>query len=46
MPPGQSAIYYLVAPHRGIAEASPYMEAFRGKGGREAEAVEVLFVRI
>lgn len=30
MPPGQTAIYYLVAPHRGIAEASPYMEAFRG----------------
>lgn len=29
MPVGQSSIYYLVAPHRGIAEASPYMEAFR-----------------
>jgi TNF receptor-associated protein 1 len=36
MPPGQGAIYYLVAPHRGIAEASPYMEGFKG--------VEVLFL--
>jgi len=27
--PGQKDIYYLVAPHRGIAETSPYMEAFR-----------------
>lgn len=30
MPPGQKDIYYLVAPHRGIAEESPYMEAFKG----------------
>lgn len=28
--PGQEKIIYLVAPHRGLAEASPYMEAFRG----------------
>lgn len=33
MPPGQTAIYYLVAPHRALAETSPYMEAFRGAGG-------------
>ena len=38
MPPGQSAIYYLVAPHRGIAEASPYMEAFR-KGDAHTEVL-------
>jgi TNF receptor-associated protein 1 len=55
MPVGQTSIYYLVAPHRGIAEASPYMEAFRGgnKGasassGAAGEAsvsdVEVLFL--
>jgi TNF receptor-associated protein 1 len=39
-PPGQNAVYYLVAPHRGIAEASPYMEAFRGarKGTAPAAA--------
>ncbi len=42
MPPGQSAIYYLVAPHRGIAETSPYMEGFKGKS--EGDAVEVLFL--
>jgi len=54
MPAGQTAIYYLVAPHRGIAEASPYMEAFRAKraagGAAAADAdaaagdVEVLFL--
>ena len=38
-PPGQSSIYYLMAPHRGVAEASPYMEGFRGP-----PAVEVLFL--
>lgn len=42
MPVGQTAIYYLVAPHRGIAEASPYMEAFRGIAG--VGDVEVLFL--
>jgi HSP90 family molecular chaperone len=41
--PGQDTIYFLVAPHRGIAEASPYMEAFRGAGGAEG-GVEVLFL--
>ena len=49
MPPGQSSIYYLVAPHRGIAETSPYLEAFRGKSsaasaGSSADDVEVLFL--
>ena len=34
MPVGQQSIYYLVAPHRGLAEASPYMEAFRGSAGQ------------
>jgi TNF receptor-associated protein 1 len=43
MPTGQTAIYYLVAPQRGIAEASPYMEAFRGARGSN-EDVEVLFL--
>lgn len=38
MPPGQDAVYYLVAPHRGIAETSPYMEAFRGSGAGSAAA--------
>lgn len=38
MPPGQKDIYYLVAPHRGIAEASPYMEAFKGARKRVAAA--------
>jgi len=42
MPPGQSSIYYLVSPHRGIAESSPYMEGFKGKS--EGDAVEVLFL--
>ena len=37
MSPGQSDIYYLVAPHRGLAEASPYMEAFKN-------GVEVLYL--
>jgi HSP90 family molecular chaperone len=45
MPVGQQSIYYLVAPHRGLAEASPYMEAFRGGNkvsseGAGAEGVE------
>jgi TNF receptor-associated protein 1 len=44
MPVGQTSIYYLVAPHRGIAEASPYMEAFRGGKGGAAADVEVLFL--
>lgn len=46
MPPGQSSIYYLVAPHRGIAEASPYLEAFRGKdaSAERSQDVEVLFL--
>ena len=43
MPPGQSDIYYLVAPQRGIAEASPYMEAFKGRGAAGGD-VEVLFL--
>jgi len=38
MSPGQADVYYLVAPHRGVAEASPYMEAFKAAG------VEVLFL--
>jgi HSP90 family molecular chaperone len=38
MPPGQKDIYYLVAPHRGIAEASPYMEAFKGARKRVTAA--------
>ena len=54
-PVGQQSIYYLVAPHRGIAEASPYMEAFKGKraaaaagdtpaGAEGVGDVEVLFL--
>jgi TNF receptor-associated protein 1 len=39
MPPGQKDIYYLVAPHRGIAEASPYMEAFKGASRKLAASV-------
>ena len=42
MPPGQAAVYYLMAPHRGVAEASPYMEAFRGRGG--GPPTEVLYL--
>ena len=50
MPVGQTAIYYLVAPHRGIAEASPYMEAFRTSKNKAADGetsvndVEVLYL--
>jgi len=40
MPPGQLAIYYLVGPSRGLTEASPYMEAFRGVKGSPAPPVE------
>jgi Hsp90 protein len=43
-PPGQDTIYYLVAPHRGIAETSPYLEAFKGAGGGSDGGVEVLFL--
>jgi len=38
MPQGQEDIYYLIAPDRGMAEASPYYESFKAKG------VEVLFM--
>lgn len=40
-PPGQDRLYYLVAPHRGLAEASPYMEAFKAAGaaGRDVEVL-------
>ncbi|KAA0159063.1 hypothetical protein FNF28_06000 [Cafeteria roenbergensis] len=40
-PPGQERLYYIVAPHRGLAEASPYMEAFKGAGagGRDVEVL-------
>jgi TNF receptor-associated protein 1 len=41
-PPGQDKLYYLVAPHRGLAESSPYMEAFKGAGSDKRD-VEVLF---
>ena len=45
MPPGQASIYYLAAPHRGIAEASPYMEAFRAGGAAGGGAgAEVLLL--
>lgn len=39
--PGQDRIYYIVTPHRGLAEGSPYMEAFRGAGpgGRDIEVL-------
>ena len=43
MPVGQQSIFYLVAPHRGIADASPYMEAFRRPGAAGGD-VEVLFL--
>ena len=38
--PGTEKIYYLVAPHRQLAEASPYMEAFKKQDG-ESEETEV-----
>ena len=41
--PGQNHIYYLVAPHRGLAESSPYMEAFKPKDSDESET-EVLYL--
>eukprot|EP01138_Halocafeteria_seosinensis_P014065 gb/GECG01014362.1/.p1 GENE.gb/GECG01014362.1/~~gb/GECG01014362.1/.p1 ORF type:complete len:847 (+),score=134.88 gb/GECG01014362.1/:1-2541(+) len=41
--PGQNQIYYLVAPHRGLADASPYMEAFKPKDGEEGDT-EVLYL--
>ena len=56
MSPGQANIYYIVAPHRGIAETSPYLEAFRGsklpatapspntEAGASVDDVEVLFL--
>lgn len=31
MEPSQQSIYYIVAPSRGLADASPYMEAFRSR---------------
>lgn len=37
--PGQNRVYYLVAPHRGLAEKSPYMEAFRPENGAETEVL-------
>jgi len=37
MPPSQTAIYYLIAPNRASALASPYYEAFQKKN------IEVLF---
>ena len=43
-PTGQTAIYYLVAPHRGLAEASPYMEAFRSASAAGGAPTEVLFL--
>jgi HSP90 family molecular chaperone len=36
MPQGQKAIYYIIAPSRSAAEASPYYEGFRA---REAEVL-------
>lgn len=35
--PEQKEIYYLCAPNRDLAEASPYYEAFRASG-REVRA--------
>ena len=40
-PPEQTKIYYLVAPHRGLAESSPYMEAFRALREKTGEEPEV-----
>lgn len=39
--PGVSKVYYIVAPHRALAEASPYMEVFKRAAGEEAEETEV-----
>jgi HSP90 family molecular chaperone len=38
MPATQDAVYFVVAPSRNVAEASPYMEAFKDKG------IEVLYM--
>jgi HSP90 family molecular chaperone len=38
MPATQDAVYFVVAPSRDVAEASPYMEAFKDKG------IEVLYM--
>ena len=35
----QKKIYYLVAPNRKIAEASPYFEAFKARGTEVRDCV-------
>lgn len=42
--PGQSQIYYLVAPHRGLAEKSPYMESFKANKTNGNQSTEVLYL--
>lgn len=42
--PGQGQIYFLVAPHRGLAEKSPYMEAFKPAPSNGHTATEVLYL--
>jgi HSP90 family molecular chaperone len=42
--PGQGQIYYLVAPHRGLANKSPYMESFTSNKTNGHQATEVLYL--
>jgi TNF receptor-associated protein 1 len=44
VPPGQQDIFYLVSPHRGLAESSPYMEAFKSSKENGEADIEVLFL--
>lgn len=46
-PPEQNEIYYLCAPSRAIAEASPYFEAFKYVFlSREGSHPELTFSRV
>ena len=42
--PGQDKIYYIIAPHRGLAASSPYMEAFKPSKGNNYKSTEVLYL--
>lgn len=44
-PPDQNKIYYLVAPHRGLAETSPYLETFKAHGEKTGQEPEVRWSR-